>query len=604
MERETPDLRATLQALRTRRVLIAFCVLLGMGVALAWSLRQPDTYAASSRVVVRPIVPDAAFGRSVRGGVLGIDFSVETQSKILGSEAVAERVIDRLRLDVTAEALIEDDIRVAELTDETLEITASASAPGSAARIANTFVEEYLTFRQETANKVIEELAAGLAQRQLELATRANELDVAILEAARTAAKEPPERAELDVTVERLTSERNQLLEELGVVRARSEELGIGQRLVTTGGDVVKRATPPENPASPQPLRDGAAGAIIGLLAGLGLAMFRAQTDDRIRTHAEATWAAGVPVIATVPRIRGWRRNSDAYLVTVKDPGSPAAEAYRTIRQTMAAMGRTKSINSVVVTSGGPGAGKSSTAANLAVACAQAGLRTALVSADLRRPRLHEFFNVPNDAGLGPMLAGKDGRVILHHPDIDNLRIYTSGPATAHAGELLDHGGVESILDKLSADADVVILDAPPLASGADPLVLAAHCDLTVLCMRQSRALGRATAAAVEELHQAGADRVVGVLTVASTRGDGRGYGYGARYDYRASDVGTNDHTTNGQGAPSGIGGTKDVVLVNTFPPRPRERSRDDGDPGVPVHSQPYRPARRWFGRARPGGSR
>jgi hypothetical protein len=159
---------------------------------------------------------------------------------------------------------------------------------------------------------------------------------------------------------------------------------------------------------------------------------------------------------------------------------------------------------------------------------------------------------------------------------------------------------MDPVLNAAGESADVVIVDAPPLASGADPLVLAARSDVTLLCLRQGRALMRATGAAVETLNGAGAPRVFGVLTVASDRdGDGRGYSYRGAYAYQRG-----SHDANGYVANGGRLMPKDLVVLNAFPAEPASVShRSNGHEGAGVEPDFEWWPRRWsalWGKGRP----
>jgi len=178
-------------------------------------------------------------------------------------------------------------------------------------------------------------------------------------------------------------------------------------------------------------------------------------------------------------------------LITLTDPRSPAAEAYRTLRTNLTFAALDKPIETLVVTSAAPGEGKSTVLANLAVTMAQGERRTILVDADLRRPSLHEIFGVANDRGLTTMIVEE---AALNEPPlvksgVDNLWLVPSGPLPPNPADILGSRKMEDAIAALKARADVVLFDAPPVIAVTDGAVLGTKVDgvLLVVCAGRTR---------------------------------------------------------------------------------------------------------------------
>ena len=178
-------------------------------------------------------------------------------------------------------------------------------------------------------------------------------------------------------------------------------------------------------------------------------------------------------------------------LITLTNPRSPAAEAYRTLRTNLTFAALDKPIETLVVTSAAPGEDKSTVLANLAVTMAQGERRTILVDADLRRPGLHEVFGVANDRGLTTMIVEETA---LDDPPlidvgVDNLWLVPSGPLPPNPADILGSHKMEEIIAALKTRSDIVLFDAPPVIAVTDATVLGTKVDgvLLVVCAGRTR---------------------------------------------------------------------------------------------------------------------
>lgn len=226
---------------------------------------------------------------------------------------------------------------------------------------------------------------------------------------------------------------------------------------------------------------------LVGWVAGIGLVMLREQTDKRVRAPEEAISLVGGPVLAMVPRLTGkWSAAQRGQLVTL-DSNSAAAEAYRAIR-TALHLGARRESKTVLITSATSGDGKSTTASNLAIACAQAGERTLLVDCDLRRPVQDTIFDVNGSGGITGVLAGQCrlGEAI-RSAATENLYVLPCGALPTDPSAQLAGKAFTRLMQRLAATFDRVIIDSPPVMTVTDAHILAANADVTLLVLRLNR---------------------------------------------------------------------------------------------------------------------
>jgi len=290
-------------------------------------------------------------------------------------------------------------------------------------------------------------------------------------------------------------------------------------------------AEPIPAPSSPF-LRIGAA-ALLGLLLGGALALVVERLDSRMRTREQAEDAIGLPVLAEVPLMAKRQREG---IVSAERPASTVAEAFRGLRSSVLLLsptlghgaaprkGRRDAIV-VMVTSALPGAGKTTTVANLAAVMAEAGRRVLVLSLDLRNPTVHQHFGLANSTGLSELLSADRGRhleQVVHETSLPGVSIATSGHDTDHPGALL--ASVGPLLEAARTLADVVLVDAPPMLTVSDALDLARHTDVTLLVSRLNKTT-RAQAQECQRLFRRLGVSALGTVLVGS-RPAGARYGY------------------------------------------------------------------------------
>lgn len=275
-------------------------------------------------------------------------------------------------------------------------------------------------------------------------------------------------------------------------------------------------------------------GVLVGMLIGIGGAFFLEYLDQTIKTSSDVERVLRTPVLGQIPyeiALAGGQRGSNRIVTTTELPhDDPATEAFRALRTNVTFVGAERPLQLIVVSSPGPGEGKTTTAANLALTLANAGSRTALIDGDLRRPQQHRAFKIVQDPGLTDVLVGdaKLGEVI--RPDLaDNLDVIPAGKIPPNPSELLGSDAMRRVLDDLRRDYEYIIMDSPPLLPVTDAVVAAAASDATVVVLRSGETEEIAALRAFEQLDRVKA-RVAGVVLNGLTARFDQHYAY---YTYR-----------------------------------------------------------------------
>lgn len=173
-------------------------------------------------------------------------------------------------------------------------------------------------------------------------------------------------------------------------------------------------------------------------------------------------------------------------LITLSDPRSAAAEAYRALRTNLIFSTVDKPVNTLVVTGATPEAGKSTVAANVAITLAQGGHDTILVDCDLRQPKQHELWGLGNAQGLTTMMlqAGAIAEPPLQATDVPQLELLTSGELPPNPADLLGSRRMDEVIGVLKARAEFIIFDAPPVLAVSDAIILGSKVDAVMLVLR------------------------------------------------------------------------------------------------------------------------
>lgn len=502
------DLKDYLAVVRRRWRTIAICTATLVVAVGALSVAQADVYEGEARVLVHPRAGEGVFNVESGPG-LDPELALRTEIEIIESEPVRRAVraelgrVDEVEADRVPETLV-------------IEIKARSRDARRAARIANEYANTYIDLRRQQA--VDDLLGAGALIQQKVVETTAQ---IAELEARRASAA-PAQQATLQAQLEALVSQ-------VSLFEQRLDEVQVEAALKTGGVQLAGEALPPREPVSPRPLRNSLLAAMLGVVLGLTLAALLEYLDESLKSKVDLEEAAGLPVLGAVPRVKEWGRGAfQPQAVAGPAPNGPVAEAYRRLRTSVELLGADRRHRVLQITSPDTGDGKTTTICGLAVAMASLGRRVVLVDGDMRRPRLHEVFNVPNGYGLSSVLAGGDpGPAQLPVPGVERLWIVPSGPVPANPSELLAGRPMAAFLHELKGAYDFVLVDSPPVLPVTDATLLAAWVDATILVTTQRRTTARQVKSAVDRLRQVEAPLVGTVLNGADREAEGHDYSYG-----------------------------------------------------------------------------
>jgi succinoglycan biosynthesis transport protein ExoP len=351
--------------------------------------------------------------------------------------------------------------------------------------------------------------------------------------------KEAIELSKIEVEYKPLQRSAEQEDKMYGIIAARQKEIDITGPMKTNNVRVLERAIVPGIPVRPRPVQNLFLGLMIGLGTGIALAFAIEALDNTLKTQQDVEQFLGTPVLGLVPVIGGSpgaealqqgdnlrERDLGVFL----DPKSVAAECCRSIRTNILFMSPDRPLKTMVVTSPSPQEGKTTTAINLGVTMAEAGGRVLIVDTDMRRPRLHRSFGVPNQTGISSVIVGKATlEEAIKHTDVPNLDVLPCGPVPPNPSELLHTDRFGVVLAEMAKLYDRIILDSPPTSAVTDPAVLGNLADGVVLVIKAGETTREAAMHARRQLATAKA-RLFGVVVNAI---DFSNPAYGYEYYYR-----------------------------------------------------------------------
>ena len=275
----------------------------------------------------------------------------------------------------------------------------------------------------------------------------------------------------------------------------------------------IDPATSGGSASSPNTRVNVIAGLLIGLLLAIIFLLVRSMFDNRVRTEEMVGELTPAPVLGIIDREKVAHHGApEPQLALLRDPVSATAESYRVLRSNLLhAVGRPVTM-SLVVTSAIEREGKSTVAANLAMAFAESGARVVLVDADLRHPSVAGLAKLAEEPGLSSLIAGS-GTVssVVTSAALGGADVLTAGPRSLNPGESIASDGLSTLMTQLRKHYDVIILDSPALDGIADAAVLAHSVDGVLLVADRRRLRAPELARALESLEKSGAN-VLGVV--------------------------------------------------------------------------------------------
>jgi capsular exopolysaccharide synthesis family protein len=327
---------------------------------------------------------------------------------------------------------------------------------------------------------------------------------------------------------------------------------------------LIQPARVPKSPLGPSRFRTIMLGLLLSMGAGVGLAYFLEYLDNTIKTVEDVGRYVRLPALGVIPSIaansagkgvnakRGRRLIADGdsartngesmdplNRMMVFDNLSSAAEAYRAVRTSILLSAASRPPKIILVTSGQPGEGKTTTVVNTAVSLTQLGASVLLIDCDLRKPMIHKLFGIDHAQGLSTYLS-RDVRIerVVHNAQIPNLSLLPCGPIPPNPSELISSEKMKNLLQIMSERYDHILIDSPPLMNVSDSVILASMVDGVILVVHGGKSPRAVAQRARQDLVNVGAKIFGVVLNNVDLRREGyEGYYYSRYYSESPRDV-------------------------------------------------------------------
>ena len=476
LEPEGLTLRDYIGVVWRRKWIIALVVIVAAGSAYYFASKQTKMYSTSGTIIYKQQLDLADPLNTGYTDVQGIDremasindmISGPTLQAAIGAILKKEGVDGGSGFSVTAAQASSgsSSSNSSSAGSNVVVFTGDSASPALAAAGANAAAQAYVDWNQELQRKQIS-AAIPVVQTQLN----------------------------------KYGTPESKLTSDYVMLKQRLQDLQILQATATGNYQVLSPAPVPVAPYAPKPLRSAILGFAVGLFAGIGLAFLLEQFDTRVRKPDEIAALLRLPILGRIPKIRTKTIN-EPLPVTLRHPDGHIAESFRMVRTNLDFMAVDNDVNSIAITSCMKGEGKSVCLANLAVTMALAGKKVVIVDADLRRPRQHKFFGAENKAGVSTVAAGTSTLlqslvpVQMQAPDDggpghkefadwskgadsqSRLYLLPSGPLPPNPGEIVSSRRFATIIETLTQEADLVMVDTPAMLAVGDTSAIAANVD-------------------------------------------------------------------------------------------------------------------------------
>jgi succinoglycan biosynthesis transport protein ExoP len=478
--------------------LLVLAVVMSAGTSYAVSRRQTPVYEASVTILVGQSLQSTELNR---GDIQASEMLAQTYSNMVQRQPVLQGAIDNLDLTESWAALRRRvHVEPVEGT-QLLQISVEASSREEARVIADEIARQLILLspsslqnqdqdeNQQFVHQRLEDLRARIVAGQDSL--RAKELEAA---GPLSDAEQQKIQAEI-VALEALIADwENSYTQFLNYIKSEQSPNYLA---------VIEPAYASSRPIRPQLLINTIVAGGIGLSLALGIVFLLEFLADTLDSTEKLSRSLDLTTLGIITRIKG--KGYRKKLITLQEPFSPGAEAYRMIQSNIQFMSEDRPVKSILITSPLPGEGKSLTVANLGVVMAQAGLKTIVVDANLRHPVLHQIFDVPNAKGLTDFLRNPELELAdcLRNTSLENLQVLSCGREPANPSELLDPRRAKALLTRLNELAEITIFDSPSVLAASDAAVLANRVDGVLMVIKAGKTRADVARQAVSNLQQA-----------------------------------------------------------------------------------------------------
>jgi capsular exopolysaccharide synthesis family protein len=500
------------------KLILAACLLAGISSFLVVS-RQPPIFQTRASIVIGR----AVYEPNPSGGEMGLAQQLATYyADIANRDVIRAATMQALNL-----SWLPDYVSQAVPNSQIIEISVTDNDPFRAQAVANELAKQLILQspsnpdlqeqqRQEFIRGQLELLETQIKDTQEQIAQRENELGS--LNSARQISEA---QADVSTLRQKLTTLQSNYATML------SNSLGRAPNSLT----LLETATLPSRPIGPNRGAVILLSIAIAFLISAGAAYLIEYLDDTLETPEEINRALKLPVIGFIPEIE---KEVDRASIVAERPRSLVAEAFRALKVGLDLAQTNSPIKSILVASVSKTEGKSMIASNLALTMAISGKKVILLDADLRRPSLHTYLKLPNEVGLNNLLTGQATlQECMNVMPVETLSVITAGESTVYPGDLIGSQRMREVLSDLSATADFLIVDGPPILV-TDSTVLSIEVDEVLIVVGYGLTRKSQAIVALKRLEDVGA-KITGVV-LNRIPGSNQGYYKLFHYDYGLTD--------------------------------------------------------------------
>lgn len=489
---------------------LLFSTVLAASIALIISMRTVPIYQASTTLLIN----EAPANRSADyTSILTSERLARTYAEMLTKKPVLNDVITELNLNMDVTRL-QKNIQVELIRDtQLIEIIVDDTDPQRAANIANTLFEK---FSEETISLQASRYAASkqnleeqLLRIDEQIQTVTNQITIIDAESGDITVAKLEDAARINAERDNLETSLAQYRQTYASLLQSYEQVRVAEAGSTSNVVQVEPASPSSKPITPRTVVNSILAGIVGFFTAIGVILLIDALNDTIREPDQITKELKLPILGLIIR----HEATDGGPIAIKEPRSPVTEAFRSLRTNIQFASVDRTIKSLLITSPSPSDGKTTITTNLGIVIAQSGRQVVLIDADMRRPFLHKQLGLVNRSGLSEMFVAERISLdeLLQTSSIKNLRMISAGDIPPNPAELLGSSKLLEIIENINRNADLVIIDSPPIMAVTDLTILANRVDGVLLVVKPGITKMAAVKQSVEQLHRVGSN-ILGVV--------------------------------------------------------------------------------------------